>query len=58
MRDLIQEDWRDLVTSFFFPRISKCVVDEKVRDFIKQTNSELLEENQETHVISLLVEKA
>ena len=58
MRDLIQEDWRDLVTSFFFPRISKCVVDQKVKDFIKQTNAELLEDKQEPHVISLLVEKA
>ena len=58
MRDLIQEDWRDMVTSFFFPKISKCVTDRKVKDFIMQTNAELLEDNQEPHVISLLVEKA
>ena len=58
MRDLIQEDWRDMVTSFFFPKISKCVTDTKVKDFIMQTNAELLEDNQEPHVISLLVEKA
>ena len=58
VRDLIQEDWRDLVTCFFFPKLNKCVTDPKIKEFVQKTNAELLEKDQEPHVIKLLVEKA
>ena len=58
MRDLIQEDWRDLVACFFFPYLNKCVTEPKIRDYVQKTNAELLLEGQESHVIKLLVEKA
>jgi len=57
-RDLVQEDWRDLVSAFFFPKQKKAIQDRKIRDFIARTNQELTEEGQEIHVISLLVTKA
>ena len=42
VRELIQEDWRDFVISFFFPKMNKCVTDPFIKDFIKDTNAELL----------------
>ena len=58
MRDLIQEDWRDFVASFYFPQINKCITDPAIRNFIKDTNEQLQEQGQEPYVIKLIVEKA
>ena len=57
VRELIQEDWRDFVTSFFFPSMYKAITDPRIVNIIQNTNSELLEQGQESHVISLLVWK-
>ena len=57
MRELIQEDWRDFVASFYFPNVSKCITDPEIKRFIQNTNAELLAEGQEPHVIKLLVLK-
>ena len=46
VRELIQEDWRDFVAAFFFPNLSKCITDPKVKAFIQSINSELLEKGQ------------
>ena len=48
VRDLIQEDWRDMVTTFYFPKLGKKIDDPKLRNFIEATNKELLEEGQES----------
>ena len=45
VRDLIQEDWRDLVACFFFPKLSKCLTDPKIKHFIQKTNGEMLEKD-------------
>ena len=57
VKDLVQEDWRDFVTSFFFPSMYKAITDPRIVNIIQNTNSELLEQFQEPHVISLLVWK-
>ena len=58
MRDLVQEDWRDFVASFFFPQMNKCITDPAIRNFIIDTNEQLFESGQEPYVIKLIVEKA
>jgi hypothetical protein len=45
--DLIQEDWRDMVTTFYFPRLNKMITDPRLRRFLENTNRELLESGQE-----------
>lgn len=45
--ELIREDWRDMVTTFYFPRLSKMITDPSLRQFIDNTNKELLEPGQE-----------
>lgn len=57
-RDLIQEDWRDFVTSFYFPKVCKAISDQRIKEFIERTNAELVEIGQQPHVIELLVTKA
>lgn len=56
--DLIQEDWRDMVTTFYFPRLGKKITDPKLRAFIDNTNKELLEEGQEASQIKNIASKA
>ena len=46
--ELIQEDWRDMVSTFYFPRLGKALKDERLRQFVENTNRELLEEGQES----------
>ena len=46
------------MSSFYFPNLSKCITDPKIKDFIQGINNELLTTDQESHVIKLLVEKA
>jgi hypothetical protein len=48
VRELVQEDWKDMVTTFYFPRQSKMLTDPRIRTFIENCNKELLEEGQET----------
>ena len=31
VRDLILEDWRDMVSTFYFPRMSKMITDQRIR---------------------------
>ena len=56
--DLIREDWQAMVTTFYFPRLGKCITDDRLRDFIDHTNKELLEPNQEVKQIKMVAEKA
>lgn len=56
--DLVQEDWRDMVSTFFFPRLGKMITDQKIRQFVDNTNRELLEEGQEVAQIKNIVAKA
>lgn len=58
MADLVQEDWRDMVSTFFFPRLGKMITDQKIRQFVDNTNRELLEEGQEVAQIKNIVAKA
>ncbi len=53
--DLIREDWRDMVSTFFFPKMTKMLSDEKIRTWIESTNKELLEDNQEVGQIKNIV---
>jgi len=43
----MRDDWRDMVTTFYFPRLGKMLSDQRLRDFIENTNRELLEPDQE-----------
>ena len=54
----MQEDWRDFVAAFYFPKQRKLLTDDKIREFVERTNSELCEDNQQPHVINLIVAKA
>jgi hypothetical protein len=55
---LIQQDWQDMLTTFYFPRLSKMITDQRLRDFIDKTNRELLEEGQEAAQIKNIANKA
>lgn len=55
VKDLIQEDWRDMVGTFFFPRLGKMITDQRIRQFIDSSNRELLEEGQEVVQIRNIV---
>lgn len=54
----MKEDWRDMVTTFYFPRLGKSITDDRLRDFIDATNKELLEPDQEVKQIKMVAEKA
>ena len=56
--ELIREDWRDMVTTFYFPRLSKMITDPSLRQFIDNTNKELLEPGQEAAQIKNIALKA
>lgn len=56
--NLMKEDWRDMVTTFYFPRLGKMITDQRLRDFIENTNKELLEPDQEARQIKMIAEKA
>jgi hypothetical protein len=45
--ELIQEDWKDMITAFYFPRLGKMITDPRLRTFIESTNQELFEPGQE-----------
>jgi hypothetical protein len=57
-KDLIQEDWRNFVASFYFPNRNDIITDERIRTFLEQTASELMQENQQPELIHLIVVKA
>ena len=44
---MIQEDWKDMVSTFYFPKMGKMITDQNIRTFIENTNKELLEDDQE-----------
>ncbi len=56
--ELIREDWRDMVTTFYFPRLAKMITDPSLRQFIDNTNRELLEPGQEARQIKNIALKA
>ena len=47
MQDMIKQDWKDMISAFYFPKLSKMITNDKLRAFIDKTNQELLEEGQE-----------
>ena len=47
-----------MVATFFFPRLGKMITDEKIRQFLDNSNRELLEEGQEPAQIRNIVSKA
>lgn len=55
---LIKEDWKDMVTTFYFPRLSKMITEPRLREFIDHTNRELLEPSQEVSQIRKIAAKA
>ena len=44
-----------MVSTFYFPRLAKAIKDEKIRQFIDNTNRELLEDGQESSQIKNIV---
>lgn len=38
VRELMQEDWRDLIASFYFLKQSQMVSDERIRFFLESTD--------------------
>ena len=56
-KDLIQEDWRNLVASFYFPNRNKIITDERIKTFLDETAVELMQENSQTELIHLVVVK-
>ena len=44
-KDLIQEDWRSFVASFYFPNRGQIINDERIKNFLEQIASELMQEN-------------
>ena len=47
-----------MVATFFFPRLGKMITDQSIRQFIENSNRELLEEGQEAGQIKNIVSKA
>lgn len=41
-KDLIQEDWRNLVASFYFPHRNQIITDERIKTFLDETAVELM----------------
>ena len=58
VRELMQEDWRDLIASFFFSKQSIVITDERIQNFLKQTDSYLNEPGQKSKTITMQVQKA
>ena len=56
--ELIKEDWKDMVSTFYFPRLGKMITDDRLRKFIQDTNMELLEPEQEARQIKNIASKA
>ena len=56
--ELIQEDWKDMITAFYFPRLGKMITDPRLRTFIESTNQELFETGQEVAQIKNIAAKA
>ena len=54
----MREDWRDMVSTFYFPKMSKMIDDQRIRTFIENTNRELLEPDQELKQIKNIAQKA
>ena len=44
MADLIREDWLDTMGAFYFPRLSKVLTDERIKDWIESMRAELTED--------------
>ena len=55
---MIQEDWKDMVSTFYFPKMGKMITDQNIRTFIENTNKELLEDDQEAGQIKNVASKA
>lgn len=41
MRDLMQEDWRDLIAAFYFPKQSQVITDQRISLFLEQIDIQL-----------------
>jgi len=37
----MQEDWRDFIAAFYFPKQSKVITDERIQGFLSQTDNYL-----------------
>jgi len=55
---MIKQDWKDMISAFYFPKLSKMITNDKLRAFIDKTNQELLEEGQEVSQILNIATKA
>ena len=58
MRDLMQEDWRDLIASFYFPKQSLVITDQRISLFLEQVDIQLNAAYQKLKVISNVLTKA
>ena len=58
MADLIRDDWMDMMSAFYFPRLSKMIKDESLLQWIEAMRAELTEKGQEAKQIKKVVEKA
>ena len=45
--DLIRNDWKDMLSAFYFPRITKMIKDERILKWIESVNTELGEDGQD-----------
>lgn len=41
MRELLQEDWRDLIAAFYFAKQSLVITDERICLFLEQIDTQL-----------------
>jgi hypothetical protein len=41
VRELMQEDWRDFIAAFYFPKQSKVIINERIQGFLSQTDNYL-----------------
>jgi len=37
----MQEDWRDFIAAFYFPKQSKVIIDERIQGFLSQIDNYL-----------------
>ena len=45
--ELIKDDWRSLISAFYFPKISNLLTDLRIRSWIEEVNRQLFEPGQE-----------
>ena len=44
MCDLIREDWKDMLSAFYFPRQAKMLKDDRIHKWVESVNTELTED--------------